>query len=64
MGEKEQRDEREMTEFFERVEDAENNIVMRETLLDGIYSDMEKNLLLLGATAVEDKLQEGVIETI
>ena len=57
-------DEREMTEFFERVEDAENNIVMRETLLDGIYSDMEKNLLLLGATAVEDKLQEGVIETI
>lgn len=57
-------DEREITEFFERVEDAENNIVMRETMLDGIYSDMEKNLVLLGATAVEDKLQEGVIDTI
>jgi phospholipid-translocating ATPase len=57
-------DEKEITEFFERVEDAENNIVMRETMLDGIYSDMEKNLVLLGATAVEDKLQEGVIDTI
>jgi phospholipid-translocating ATPase len=33
-------------------------------MLDGIYSDMEKNLVLLGATAVEDKLQEGVIDTI
>lgn len=33
-------------------------------MLDSIYSSLERNLLLLGATAVEDRLQTGVKETI
>lgn len=32
----------------------------RETLIEEVSDNMEKNLILLGATAVEDKLQIGV----
>ncbi|NXF26090.1 AT8B3 ATPase, partial [Rhodinocichla rosea] len=32
--------------------------------LDRLYEEMEQNLQLLGATAIEDKLQDGVPETI
>ncbi|XP_077594057.1 phospholipid-transporting ATPase ID-like [Stigmatopora nigra] len=32
--------------------------------MDQLYEEMEKDLLLLGATAVEDKLQDGVPQTI
>lgn len=32
--------------------------------LDKLYDDMERNLHLIGCTAIEDKLQEGVPETI
>ncbi|XP_072279295.1 phospholipid-transporting ATPase IK-like [Pyxicephalus adspersus] len=36
----------------------------RQDHLDKVYEDMEQSLKLLGATAIEDKLQEGVPETI
>ncbi|CAK9297443.1 unnamed protein product [Gordionus sp. m RMFG-2023] len=36
----------------------------REARLDLLYEEMEKDLHLIGATAVEDKLQDGVPETI
>ncbi|XP_071969847.1 phospholipid-transporting ATPase IK-like [Engystomops pustulosus] len=36
----------------------------REDALGNVYDDMESNLQLLGATAIEDKLQDGVPETI
>ncbi|XP_009294623.2 phospholipid-transporting ATPase IC isoform X2 [Danio rerio] len=36
----------------------------QETLLEEIYDQMEKDLMLLGVTAIEDRLQEGVPETI
>ncbi|KAF7668362.1 hypothetical protein LDENG_00016180, partial [Lucifuga dentata] len=36
----------------------------RETLLENLYDDMERELQLLGVTAIEDRLQEGVPETI
>uniref|UniRef100_A0A672RY36 Phospholipid-transporting ATPase n=1 Tax=Sinocyclocheilus grahami TaxID=75366 RepID=A0A672RY36_SINGR len=36
----------------------------REEALDVLYEEIEKNLLLIGATAIEDKLQDGVPETI
>uniref|UniRef100_A0A8B9YYY1 Phospholipid-transporting ATPase n=1 Tax=Buteo japonicus TaxID=224669 RepID=A0A8B9YYY1_9AVES len=36
----------------------------RDEALDKVYEDIEKNLILLGATAIEDKLQDGVPETI
>ncbi|KAM5298460.1 phospholipid-transporting ATPase FetA-like [Ctenodactylus gundi] len=36
----------------------------REHKLSVVYEEIEKDLMLLGATAVEDKLQDGVPETI
>ncbi|NXH01926.1 AT8B3 ATPase, partial [Loxia leucoptera] len=36
----------------------------RARQLDSLYEEMEQNLQLLGATAIEDKLQDGVPETI
>ncbi|NXI32748.1 AT8B1 ATPase, partial [Sterrhoptilus dennistouni] len=36
----------------------------RDEALDKVYEEIEKNLILLGATAIEDKLQDGVPETI
>ncbi|XP_063997843.1 phospholipid-transporting ATPase IC [Pogoniulus pusillus] len=36
----------------------------REQALDRVYEEIEKDLILLGATAIEDKLQDGVPETI
>ncbi|XP_032069923.1 phospholipid-transporting ATPase IC [Thamnophis elegans] len=36
----------------------------RDAALDKVYEEIEQNLILLGATAIEDKLQDGVPETI
>ncbi|XP_056147164.1 phospholipid-transporting ATPase IC [Lampris incognitus] len=36
----------------------------REAALDQVYEQIENNLMLIGATAIEDKLQDGVPETI
>ncbi|XP_024917280.1 phospholipid-transporting ATPase ID isoform X2 [Cynoglossus semilaevis] len=36
----------------------------REDLLSAVYEQIEQDMMLLGATAIEDKLQEGVPETI
>ncbi|XP_056122106.1 phospholipid-transporting ATPase IC [Rhinichthys klamathensis goyatoka] len=36
----------------------------REQALDEVYEEIENNLMLIGATAIEDKLQDGVPETI
>merc|ERR1719412_1112938 len=36
----------------------------REEKLDFVYNEIEKNLHLVGATAIEDKLQDGVPQTI
>lgn len=36
----------------------------RDAMLDVVYEEIETDLTLLGATAIEDKLQEGVPETI
>ncbi|XP_074851845.1 phospholipid-transporting ATPase IC isoform X2 [Carettochelys insculpta] len=36
----------------------------RDQALDKVYEEIEKNLILLGATAIEDKLQDGVPEAI
>lgn len=32
--------------------------------MDAIYEEIEKDMSLLGATAIEDKLQDGVPQTI
>jgi len=36
----------------------------RDEKLDAVYNTIEKDLTLLGATAIEDKLQDGVAQTI
>ena len=36
----------------------------REDKLDAVYNEIEKELVLIGASAVEDKLQDGVPESI
>ncbi|KAM4707629.1 phospholipid-transporting ATPase IC-like [Discoglossus pictus] len=42
------------------------NVVMsnRDEALDKVYEEIETNLVLLGATAIEDKLQDGVPQAI
>lgn len=54
-------DEEEYREFNEKFSEARNSVSAdRETLIDEISDKIERNLILLGATAVEDKLQNGV----
>jgi len=36
----------------------------RDDKLSEVYEEIEKNMLLVGVTAIEDKLQDGVPETI
>ncbi|XP_054468772.1 phospholipid-transporting ATPase IC [Anoplopoma fimbria] len=36
----------------------------RDAALDHVYEQIENNLMMIGATAIEDKLQDGVPETI
>jgi len=40
------------------------SLVDREEKLDVVYNQIEKDLMLVGATAIEDKLQDGVGQTI
>ncbi|KAM8743832.1 phospholipid-transporting ATPase IC isoform 1-T2 [Acanthopagrus schlegelii] len=44
--------------------DAQLVLADREAALDRVYEEIESNLMLIGATAIEDKLQDGVPETI
>ncbi|GAB2297092.1 Putative phospholipid-transporting ATPase 9 [Dionaea muscipula] len=58
-------DEEEYTEFNEKFSEARNSVSAdRDTLIDQVAETVEKDLILLGATAVEDKLQTGVPECI
>lgn len=53
--------EKEYLAFSEKFTKAKNSVSEdRETLIDEVAEDIEKDLFLLGATAVEDKLQDGV----
>lgn len=54
-------DESEYTEFSKKFDEAKSSVSAdRESLIDEIADHMERDLILLGATAVEDKLQNGV----
>lgn len=47
--------------FNEKFVEAKNSVSAdREAMIDEVAQKVEKNLILLGATAVEDKLQQGV----
>lgn len=54
-------DEKEYEVFTARIGEAKNSVSAdREALIDEVTEKIEKDLVLLGATAVEDKLQNGV----
>ncbi|XP_035378976.1 phospholipid-transporting ATPase IC [Electrophorus electricus] len=52
------------TEWSHALSQAAMATTYRETLLEELYEHMEKDLMMLGVTAIEDRLQEGVPETI
>nr|XP_057927431.1 probable phospholipid-transporting ATPase IM isoform X2 [Doryrhamphus excisus]XP_057927432.1 probable phospholipid-transporting ATPase IM isoform X2 [Doryrhamphus excisus] len=52
------------TEWKRRHHEASTSLNDREGKLDRLYEEIEKDLLLLGATAIEDKLQDGVPQTV
>lgn len=56
--------EEEFMEFDAILKEAKSSMDNREERLSEAYSKIEDNLALLGATAVEDKLQDGVPDTI
>uniref|UniRef100_A0ABI7Y3D3 Phospholipid-transporting ATPase n=1 Tax=Felis catus TaxID=9685 RepID=A0ABI7Y3D3_FELCA len=57
-------DDKYFKEWHKMLEDANALIDERDERVAGLYEEIERDLMLLGATAVEDKLQEGVIETV
>ncbi|XP_006275680.3 phospholipid-transporting ATPase IK [Alligator mississippiensis] len=56
--------ERDYTEWSKKHHKACIMLENRAEELDKVYEEVEKDLKLLGATAIEDKLQDGVPETI
>ncbi|XP_064638514.1 phospholipid-transporting ATPase IF-like isoform X2 [Lineus longissimus] len=54
----------EFEHFNEKLTEAKKTLENREKKLSEIYDEVEQNLHLLGATAVEDRLQDGVPMTI
>ncbi|NXL89362.1 AT8B3 ATPase, partial [Alectura lathami] len=56
--------EAEYSEWSRRHHEASVLLQGRAGELDKLYEEMEQNLELLGVTAIEDKLQDGVPETI
>ncbi|CEM36626.1 unnamed protein product [Vitrella brassicaformis CCMP3155] len=57
-------DQSEYESFSKRYNDARSSLLQREERLEKVAEDFEANLELLGATAIEDKLQPGVAATI
>lgn len=56
---------KEYKEFNEKFTEAKNSVsAERDDLISEVTDAIEKDLILLGATAVEDKLQKGVPECI
>ncbi|XP_063495442.1 phospholipid-transporting ATPase IC isoform X2 [Symphalangus syndactylus] len=57
-------EEKEFIEWNKKFMAASMASTNRDEALDKVYEEIEKDLILLGATAIEDKLQDGVPETI
>uniref|UniRef100_A0A8C6PGZ6 Phospholipid-transporting ATPase n=1 Tax=Nothobranchius furzeri TaxID=105023 RepID=A0A8C6PGZ6_NOTFU len=51
-------------QWKQRHHEASISLEDKDGKLDELYEEIEKDLLLLGATAIEDKLQDGVPHTI
>lgn len=57
-------DDEEYKAFTQEVAEAEKDVMSRDKKLAAIYDKFERGLVLLGATAVEDRLQDNVPQTI
>jgi magnesium-transporting ATPase (P-type) len=57
-------DQAELKQLMQDIAKAEKNLETREEALKDIFDKFERDLVLLGATAVEDRLQDNVPETI
>lgn len=57
-------DESYFSEWSERHHAAATSLHDREELVDAVYDEIEQGLTLIGATAIEDKLQDGVPQAI
>ncbi|KAI8975574.1 hypothetical protein BDF20DRAFT_959906 [Mycotypha africana] len=56
--------EKEYRIWNKKYQEAAASIYNREERLDAVNEKIEQNMLLMGGTAIEDRLQEGVPETI
>ncbi|RUS31967.1 HAD-like domain-containing protein [Jimgerdemannia flammicorona] len=57
-------DEREYADWSVRYQEASSSISNRDEKIEEVCEEIEQNLMLIGGTAIEDRLQEGVPETI
>ncbi|ROI16607.1 Phospholipid-transporting ATPase ID, partial [Anabarilius grahami] len=57
-------DEEYFSEWKQRHHESSVALEDREENLDKLYEEIEKDMMLIGATAIEDKLQDGVAQTI
>ena len=57
-------DGRQLNELMQSYEAAQHSVATRDALMEQLYLQYERDMTLLGATAVEDRLQTGVQETI
>ena len=53
-----------MTEYLEQHAEAANILTDRDAALTGVAEFVERDLHIVGATGIEDKLQDGVPDTI
>ncbi|XP_033107552.1 probable phospholipid-transporting ATPase IM [Anneissia japonica] len=56
--------EQEYKDWNKKYHEASTSLENREEKIDAVQEEIEKDMMLLGATAIEDKLQDGVPETI
>uniref|UniRef100_A0A672T517 Phospholipid-transporting ATPase n=1 Tax=Sinocyclocheilus grahami TaxID=75366 RepID=A0A672T517_SINGR len=57
-------DEEYFSEWKQRHHESSVALEDREEKLEKLYEEIEKDMMLIGATAIEDKLQDGVAQTI
>uniref|UniRef100_A0A8C2IED7 Phospholipid-transporting ATPase n=1 Tax=Cyprinus carpio TaxID=7962 RepID=A0A8C2IED7_CYPCA len=57
-------DEEYFSEWKQRHHESSVALEDREEKLEKLYEEIEKDMMLIGATAVEDKLQDGVTQTL
>ena len=55
---------KEYSKWHKELKSYEMNLQEKDKLIQKVYDKIENDLILLGATIVEDKLQDGVPETI